>query len=152
MLVIVGVIVGFATLSLGNRNRDVLEREARRLAALMPLALQEAMLSARELGFVLDEGQYTFLLLGPEGWRPVDDGVLRARTLAPQVEAVLAGDEPGPAEPEQEAPQPQILFLSSGQVTPFELTLRNPNVGGYFRLTGTITGEIRMTQHDTGLR
>lgn len=152
VLVIIGVIVGFATLSLGNRNRDVLDQEARRLAALMPLALQEAMLSARELGFVLDEGQYAFLVLGPDGWRPMEDDVLRTRTLAPQVEAELAGDPPGLAEPEQEALQPQILFLSSGQITPFELTLRDPKVDGYFRLTGAITGEIRLTEHAAGLR
>jgi general secretion pathway protein H len=140
VIVIIGVLVTFATLSIGNRALDdELEVEAQRLDRILRLAAEDAEVKGIDLGLrVTDEG-YEFLVLGPENkWAPFDgDAILRARTIEDpfSLELAVDGRSVPPvvmAKDGDKPPQPQVQILSSGEVTPFALALRARGVSGYY--------------------
>lgn len=130
VLVIVGVIVTFSVIGVRfGQREDQVELEVRRLAALVTLARDEAVLNAEELGMAFTRTGYVFLrqrLVGDATyeWRPVtDDAQLRRRQLGElQPSLTLAVSGAPVALPDDDAtPAPQVLFDPSGRVTPFEL-------------------------------
>ncbi len=130
VVMVVGVIAAAAVLSLtaGGRDRD-LEQQGRRLAALLELASEEAILQGREFGFEVVADGYRFVVYEPERdewWLLDDDMHLGPRTLPDGLRPGLRleGREltlPGAF---AETPRPQVLLLSSGEMTPFRLTLQ----------------------------
>ncbi len=126
VLVIIGVIIGFATLSIGDAGRgERIETEARRLAALIQLSGDEAILNASQLGLLLTPEGYRFLTLGEEQWQPVEgDRLLRARKLPEGVAVELRVEGlPVAVEEDPEELKPHLIFASSGDRTPFEMEL-----------------------------
>ncbi|SCZ59632.1 type II secretion system minor pseudopilin GspH [Thiohalomonas denitrificans] len=126
VMVIIGVIIGFAALSIGDGGRsERIETEARRLAALMQLTGDEAILNGSQLGLLLTPEGYRFLTLGQEEWEPVEgDQLLRARKLPDGVAMELRVDGmPVGVEEDPKKPEPHLVFLSSGDRTPFEMEL-----------------------------
>lgn len=83
VMVIIGILVTFATLSVSNRAlSDKLETESQRIAQLLQMASEDAELQGIELGFVYTENGYAFLTVGPSGgWVPIASGPLRQRQL-----------------------------------------------------------------------
>lgn len=129
------------------RDADA-ETEARRFAALARLAAEEALLTGREYGLRIDEQQLRFFVFEDltGQWQPLADvRVFEPRPLPESIELDLVlegqeivlgdtgvGEEEGDrdslgtlGEDDEDAAieQPQILFLSSGEVTPFTLTV-----------------------------
>ena len=68
VLVIIGVLVAAITISITDTRRDKLHFEARRLAARLSLARDEAILTNQELGVEVESNLYRFLFLGEEHW------------------------------------------------------------------------------------
>jgi len=159
---IAAVLVGVAALSVnfGGGDKQV-EDEARRLAALLQLAADDAVLRRRELGLRVTTGGYAFYQLDQSGeepsWQPVDkDPRLRERSWpeALEIEMEIEGqpivlDAPGaesrePQNDDDQAPpvQPQVMFLSNGESLPyFAVLLRHPDLPGGWRLQ---SGEERL--------
>jgi len=84
VIVIIGILVTFVSLSIGNRALDDrMEAEARRLEKLMQLAADEAQIQGMELGFRHTEQGYEFLGIGTEGkWTTLAEvGSLRPREI-----------------------------------------------------------------------
>lgn len=80
VLVIIGITLGLATLNALPSQRQQLEQEARRLALLLQLARDEAIVRNRLVAFEADNAQYRFLVRGERGWEPVTrDDLLRER-------------------------------------------------------------------------
>lgn len=123
VLAIVGIIVSFAVISIGGDGRlELAEREAKRLAARVDLAGDEAVLRGRELGVRFSDRDYRFLMLETDAWIPLaDDPVFAPRPLEAALRLRLRMEDRevalGPAE--TDAPAPQVLLLSSGERTPF---------------------------------
>lgn len=124
VLVIVGIIVTMAVLSVGRSPEDRLETEMERLATLLQLAKEESIFQARELGLGIWEYGYQFYRLDINDWRPISDDphlqrrelpeAMRLRLFLEGIEAELA-DEP--------VAKPQIFILSSGEMSIFELSM-----------------------------
>ena len=150
VLVIIGVLLAAVTISITDRRLDNLKVEAQRLTALLQLAVDQAVIGNRELGFVIEDDGYHFLELDDEEqWQLIDTTRSRrfdSRVLSegvysriqvsglyneePEDNRLLRDenlDEDSDESEENEAPQkplrPQILMLSSGEVTPFKLRL-----------------------------
>lgn len=169
VIVIIGIIVTFASLSIGNRALDDrLEAEAKRLEQLLRLAEDEADLKGIAIGLVFTKDGYRFLT--PSSTQSWDDyaqsGVLRSRALLQPFFAELrmegrlipplpsAGEaETAPAKPgagaasddekdEAKKLKPQVLLLPGGQMTPFTLDLKAPNYPSYFRIEGDLLGRV----------
>ena len=140
VVVIIGIVSSFAVLSTGLTGRDKpLGKEAQRLLALMQMAGEEAVLKSEELGLIVSNDGYHFLSYQENAWQPLEDDLFRERGLPDDLtlDLVLEGrpivlDDPSltdsktdsDMDDDKDKPKPpQILFLSSGEVSPFALTL-----------------------------
>ena len=145
VVLIIGVIISFAGLSVGQHSSRTLQDEAQRLHALLRLSAEEAVLQGRELALEFGRGEYHFVALTDQGWQPVsDDRMLVSRELPPNLELELVlegvptelGDEETPA---------RILVLSSGEMTPFLLNIGMDDEEPY-TLEGDLTGRLELRQ------
>lgn len=141
VILLIGIIANFAVLSIGSRTlSDRMETEADRLKQLIELAGEEAQVKGVNLGFIYEPDAYSFLVLGAEGiWSPyAEQGPFRKRELGEPLEIDLRveGQLVPPHDPEAEDAvlQPQVLILSSGEVSPFELNLRADSLDTFYHL------------------
>ena len=149
VLVIIGVITAIAipSISLVGDDRE-LEREGRRLTALLTLAADEAALQGRELGIRFSRNEYAFYDLDPEtaAWVELSgDPNLMPRSLPDGSDFEFAlwveqreidldaglNDYRRDADDDDEetvvvAPAPHVVILSSGETTPFDLRVSDP--------------------------
>ncbi len=161
----IGIILTYATLSLGPRESRVLKEEVQRIGSLMELARQEAVLEAQELAFALSDEGYGFHVFDGEQWLPLEeDNVLRPRMFPERIEvdvnvfgekiAVTApkgdsekddegGEGNGGGEEENVV---RIFLLSSGEMTPFELFLHFEDRDDGYLLEGNGAGELVLKQ------
>jgi general secretion pathway protein H len=140
VLVIIGIVSSFAVLSTGLTGRDKpLGKESQRLLALMQMASEESVLKTEELGLTVSNDGYHFLRYEQNAWQPLEDDLFRERSLPDNLtlDLVLEGrpivlDDPSLTDSKSKSDMkdaknkpkpPQILFLSSGEVSPFSLTL-----------------------------
>jgi general secretion pathway protein H len=130
VLALIGIILSFAVLSIGDGGRqDRLKREAQRIQAVLSLAGEEAVLRSLELGVMVRRQGYAFALFDGDAWQPLaDDEMFRDYPLADEMELSLFMDGlqvmlDAQATDKAGEPAPQLLLFSSGERTPFELTL-----------------------------
>jgi general secretion pathway protein H len=142
VLVIIGIVTGFAVLSVTLKSEtDRVEIEARRLVALMQLASDEAVISANQLGMQIEANRYRFITLQDDIWRPVEnDDIFRERELPDDasLELHIEGKQVLPGEGNGSI----IYFLSSGEISPFELVLRTRDARHKFVVKGALHGRI----------
>ena len=80
VMVIIGLTLGMATLNAIPSPRQDLEKEARRLALLLQLARDEAIVRNRLVAFEADGQRYRFMVRNDSGWEQVTrDDLLRER-------------------------------------------------------------------------
>jgi general secretion pathway protein H len=154
VLVLVGIILTFAVLSVGDGGKGrQLELEARRINALLGLAAEEAILTSRQMGVEFSAAGYRFLYLGQGGWKPVtDDQTLRARSLPEGMRLELTVEDVGaklPTEFDDKKATPQVLLSPSGEQTPFELRLKLDD-GRHYTLTGRFGGGLKLSGPQSG--
>ena len=122
VMVIIGITLGLATLNAIPSPRQDLEQEARRLALLLQLARDEAIVRNRLVAFEANGERYRFVVRNETGWEPVTrDDLLRERqfknaplrlvlepsgTGGPDLMRITFGREP--------VDKPFILTLASG--------------------------------------
>ncbi|MFO7607366.1 MAG: type II secretion system minor pseudopilin GspH [Desulfurivibrionaceae bacterium] len=126
VLVIISILISLATLTFDS-EQEKLADEANRLNALMKIASEEAIMNSREHRVVFTAEGYLFEKLVDGEWRGFDDGLFRPRklpedfnldvTLGNKAITLGAGDD-------QSEKRAAVLFLSSGEVTPFEVFIR----------------------------
>ena len=156
---IIGIILTFARLSIGPSEGRLLHEEARRIATLLTLAQQEAVLNAQELALAVTEEGYSFQLYDGVTWTTLQaDSVLRPRTLPERMvlDVLLDGeesllkmtpkeetaDEKKKSSKEKEEEPLRILMLSSGEVSPFEILFHYAGQEDGYRIRGTLDGTI----------
>lgn len=156
VILIIGILATFATLSIGNRALDDrLEVESQRLEQILKLASEEAETKGIEIGFRYADGEYQFLAIGKEGrWAPyTDSGPLRPRPMPLPffLELKIEDRAAKPVESKDEKDktlEPQILLLSSGEATAFTIDVRADNYAPYYELKGDALGKITLERHD----
>lgn len=156
VVVIIAIIVSLAGLRLSARAVDErLAREAERLQVLLQLAADEAVVQGDEIGLLVAADGYAFYHLEQNRWIPYETGPLHERQLPEGMSLHLTQDEdvgalqlPLPDTDDRNAgkkskqPVPQILLLSSGELTPFVLQLRMNGHPVYFQSEGKLTGTL----------
>jgi general secretion pathway protein H len=152
VIVIIGVILSFATLSIGSGGLEQkLEQEAQRLASLLQLASQEAIMQSQEMGVSFEPHRYEFYILQGQQWQKLtaSDNIFRPRTLPVgiQVEIRLEGE---PIILNEVKNTPQLLILSSGEFIPFEIIFFVEEVNENLRylLKGSTIGEMSIQRDD----
>ncbi len=128
VIVIISIVISFASMSFDSAP-EKLDHEAKRLTALMKLVSEEAIMNSREYRVVFTADSYAFAKLAGGEWREIADGVFRSRELPGEFSLDLTlGNEPvklGVDNGEKTKSPAAIMFLSSGEVTPFELAIKN---------------------------
>lgn len=167
VLVLIGVVVSMTLMVKGRDGYDLAEEEARRLQVLMRLAGDESVLNNRELALEFHADGYRFLSYDPRSraWQPfAGRSPFRPRCLPSLVamEVEMGGD--GPAvldrmgclngrlasqdQAEEEDPERifyRVLFLSSGEMTPFRITLPVADRDDEdFLLMGNLQGQVEL--------
>jgi general secretion pathway protein H len=143
VIFIIGIIISFASLSVGQNTSRTLQDEAERIYNLLRLASEEAVLGGRELALELAPHSYRFLSLDGDEWKPIEeDRLLRARELEEviEVDLNLEGVE---ANLRDEDHPPRILVLSSGEMTPFELVLKIEDASA-LQIQGDLNGKLNL--------
>ncbi len=131
-LVLIGIILSFASLSINNNNVErILQQEAQRVAGLLELAQEEAILQGVNRGFLVTEGGFYFLSYGTKGWQILDKNeeifYPRAWQSPWRLTFTLDGENITLASQlDTAALKPQLYLLSSGELASFALTIAAP--------------------------
>lgn len=142
---IIGLVISIASISIGQKSSQVVRDEAERLNALVLLASEEAVMQGRELALEFSEEAYSFLELGVDNqWLPIgEDKLFGERSLPPDIKIELVV-EGAPVSFEDKKNLPRVFVLSSGELTPFTLTLSLDTKEAYI-LQGAIDGKLTLT-------
>lgn len=171
VVVIVAVVAGFAVLSTASLGGDTpQEKSARRIAALIELASENAVMESKQFGIEIQPHGYRFFVYDGTTWQPVsndpafrprkvdDDVILRlqleGRTIALPQPATAITAVPGMPAPETadtaedtqatQGPHPQILALSSGELTAFNLEIGSASSNNSYHVRGHMNGKIQL--------
>ncbi len=155
VVAIIGLFAGVAMLSLGVLGSDrELERETLRLRSLIDVLMEEAVLETRDYGVMFTESGYRFFIYDYRqlNWLdPAGDYFLSAHDLSePLAMALTMDDRKIVLESEfvphlLQEPEPQVILLASGGITPFEAEFYRDPDGGRYVLTGTLDGSLEVT-------
>lgn len=148
VVVILGVVVGAATLAISGSGSRELENAAQRAEVRIRLACERAMYSGQDVGFALVDDGFRFGYLLPDRWQSVPDDpaeALRERPLGKGIK-VLARREGLEVLPEPVYTQPQFVCFSSGELTPFELELARDGVPERWSLAARLDGTLELTR------
>ncbi len=139
VVVIIAVLALAVTLSVAGSAERQLERQADRFEALVRIACEKAEQTGREIGVSVGGGGFSFRQLAGDKWQDADaDGELRPRPWLDGMRVELSREGRTVDLAAREAP-PQIVCFSSGEMTPFLLTLALGDARPY-----------RVTGHDDG--
>ena len=119
VLVIVGIALGVISFNAMPSSQQALQNEAQRIALLLQLARDEAIVRDRAIAFEVDGEGYRFLQREERSWQPLPgDDLLRPRRFerSPVTLSVY------PAPPGEAAPL-RILFGREPVQQPFVLTM-----------------------------
>ncbi len=144
VILIIGVIITFAGLSMRQDHwSETMREETRRLAALLSLAGEEAVMDSREYAVRFDPEGYFFLQLQEGKWVALEgDEVLYPRSLPEGLELYLTlSDSEADAQAEN-TKGPQVYILSSGEVTPFEVRLSHPEKDYRYQVRADLMGKL----------
>ncbi|RJF97565.1 GspH/FimT family pseudopilin [Noviherbaspirillum saxi] len=136
VLVIAGLLLGMVAFNAMPGERQALQNEAQRIALLLQLARDEAIVRNRPIAFEADNTRYRFLIREEKEWQPLgQDDLLRERefarapivlSIAPSIDAnaptlrIVFGREP--------VDKPFVLTLASGEVS---VAIRADGVGHF---------------------
>lgn len=161
VVVLIGIILTFAVRAVGDGGRrDQIQREAQRLTSLVELVGEEAVLQSSLIGLRFTQSGYEFMRYqldeGEPQWQGVSgDGMLKSRQLdsAMQMQLLVEGfsvalGEQGANKEGEEAPKPQVIFLPSGERTPFELSLVYTDDHSGFQLTAPLFGAVEQRRQE----
>lgn len=166
VVIIIATISGIALLSMNLIGDDrELDTERKRLATLIELAQDEAMMQGREFGLELMTSTYRFVEFDPftSEWSEIlGDEIFRLRQLPEGMEfelyvedkrIVLDNDPQQFEDPEDETMSlaieiyaPHVFLFSSGESTSFEIRLRRPLNEQQLSMRGDILGQIELVE------
>ncbi len=119
VMVIVGITLGMVSFNAMPDDHQILQRDAQRIALLMQLARDEAIVRNRPIAFEAEADRYRFLLREQNTWQKLDrDELLHEREFkrSPITLSIM------PQQPDQSIPT-RIIFGREPVSKPFVLTL-----------------------------
>lgn len=131
VLVLVGLLASLAVVNMGGGSQQrEMTSKIRELYVLMQTASEQAILNNEEIGLVIDEQGYRFVVYDEreQEWKTESERLFQGRGFPDWMSVALfsEGDIPRLASSDDEDDednrlQPDIVFYSSGEATPFEL-------------------------------
>ena len=132
VLVIAGMLMGVVAFNAMPGERQALQNDAQRVALLLQLARDEAIVRNRPIAFEADPERYRFLIREGNEWQPLtQEDLLREREFKRSPLALSIT----PASPAQSAPL-RIVFGREPVDKPFVLTLSHGGASAAIRADG----------------
>lgn len=136
VLVIAGILLGMIAFNAIPGDRQALQNEAQRLALLMQLARDEAIVRNRPIAFEADSTRYRFLVRDGQEWQQLgEDELLRARDFDRVPLGLSISPQSGnPDEPlrvvfgREPVDKPFLLTLSHGETS---VSIRADGIGHF---------------------
>ncbi|MEO6688083.1 MAG: type II secretion system minor pseudopilin GspH [Dokdonella sp.] len=147
VVVIIGVLAAALVISIGGSTERELSNASDRFQALVAHACNQAELSGREIGISIAADGYAFSRLDRAEWHAFDrDGELRARSWPSglHVELARAGRPLQLSTAGRDSPQ--LVCFSSGELTPFDVTLALGDAPTRYRIEGADDGTVKSTR------
>ena len=152
VIAIMGIMLGLGMIAFGDGNlSEKLEQESQRLYSLIKLAQEESIIQSKELALELESDGYVFKesefneKLKQYSWINIaGDKLFRKRSLTAGIELDLKIENTIldiKKDDDKEEPI-RIYILSSGELTPFVLTLKIDSLEQYYEITGLINGQV----------
>jgi len=153
VMAIMGIMLSFGMFAFGDGGlSDKLEQESQRLYGLIKLAQEESILQSKELALELERDGYVFKEFSDDEWVDItSDKLFRKRSLTAGIELSLKVEDVKlklDNNDEQDTPI-RVYILSSGELTPFDVTLKIPELEQFFKITGTENGLLSLEREDT---
>ncbi|WP_448553742.1 type II secretion system minor pseudopilin GspH [Thalassotalea montiporae] len=142
VIVVVGILASAIQFTFrGNQSDKQLAKESQRFAGMFELASEYGMLNNIELGLYIEEQSYQFLAFDGKQWVELSDTEALVPVELPENMGLSLTLDELPVEPslltelqlvlaeqddfkegEDLPPQPQVLMLSGGDITPFSVS------------------------------
>ncbi|WP_317202620.1 type II secretion system minor pseudopilin GspH [Janthinobacterium sp.] len=132
VMVIIGITLGLVSFNAMPSHQQALRKEAERIALLLQLARDEAIVRNRQVAFEADSERYRFLVRNDKQWQPVDDDDLlreRAFKYSPVLFSIVPSSGTG-------APPLRIVFGREPVDKPFLLTMASGESSAAIRADG----------------
>ncbi len=156
VVVIIGIIAGTVVLSMGAVGNDrQIEQEVNRLRGLVDLLHEDSLMQSRDYGVMFTETGYRFYIYDyqQQAWTQTSgDKLLAEHELKQPLTLVLVIDgrevvlKRDFGDQDVDNPEPQVMILSSGEVTPFEADVYRDAGRGHFTLTAELSGKMSVAQ------
>ncbi len=136
VLVIVGITLGMVSFNAMPDERQILQNDAQRIALLLQLARDEAIVRNRPIVFEADADRYRFLIRDEDNWKILDqDDLLRERAFK-RAPVMMSVSPPSAAQTNplritfgrEPVSRPFILTLALGNS---QTTIRSDGVGHF---------------------
>lgn len=162
VVIMIGIIVAAATLSMGvlGRDREV-EDQTRRFWAVLQQAREESELQGLDTGVFVSARGYEFLHFIPrlDQWMPIENDKLFAPRELPEGlryrlwmesrEIILKPDAVDREEKDNEKKfPPQLMVLSSGDIMPFELRIERDGAEALWRVVAQPDNDLRIEKRE----
>lgn len=134
VLVIAGIMLGVVSFNAMPDERQRLQNDAKRIALLMQIARDEAIVRNSAVAFEADQNSYRFLVKNGAEWVSLGDDMLRERdfVMTPMSISVL----PVLASPQSSSYMVRIVFGREAVDKPFTMTLHAGNSSVDIRADG----------------
>lgn len=163
VLAIIGILVGAVVLSINAVGPDrEAELEVQRLRGLIDLLHEDSLMQSRDYGLMLTTGGYRFYVYDYKQLKWIQvagDRLLEEHVLRPQLGLGLVLDGKDvklerkfETIDREKDPVPQVMILSSGELTPFELEVARAGTPGHYALTGELDGKLAVAEQGYAAR
>ncbi len=146
VMVIIALTANLVVYSIDDSQEEELEQAALALQTSINFASEYAILNQKQLGLYVDDNKYEFLTYADQKWQPLDEaeGILKAKEFAPPFLLTLNQEDLPWAQDSllnevdwkqllgvddddflelQKMTIPQVMILSSGEISPFQIRL-----------------------------
>jgi general secretion pathway protein H len=125
VICIISIITALAVFSVTGNSSGIMRQEAERMLGAMQLAADIAQNDGAEIGLTLTKSSYGFVEYAAStgGWKELHEKELRNYTLPDGITLKLAREDKEVALKNSGNASPYIMFYSSGEVTPFAISL-----------------------------
>lgn len=123
VMVIIAILVSVTLLSFPPVGDKLLKEHADRFTALVQLAQDEAILQSNELAVEITPEGYSFYQNENNSWLPLNENPFKKRELPSEISTKMYLDGILIDLKDREESKPQVVILSSGEMTPFIYTL-----------------------------
>jgi general secretion pathway protein H len=140
---IIGLILTFASISVGQHGDQTLQEEAKRLHYLIKLASEESVMRSTSMAMEVSKEGYQFVQIAGDQFVPLEgDKLFRKREFPGdmEIQMELYGQTVSFDDPER---VPRIYILSSGEMTEFKISLRLVDSQPY-TIIGNIIGQTQL--------